>query len=138
MTYPPPALLPAKPAGLVPAAPAERVPLDLGFGATAVLDRPALPESPGITAKARDVSVPPDLAPLARPLPDRASLDDPTAEPANATIVTYSPVVPLLQAAFLKVGLPDPFELADQVKPKVAPEAEPGLVPVPVNPQRPK
>ncbi|MDB5310000.1 MAG: hypothetical protein JWO38_4202 [Gemmataceae bacterium] len=138
ITYAPPPLFPAKPSGLIPVAPAERVPLDMGVGATAVPARPALPDTPVATTKARDVNSPPDLAPLARPLPDRASLDDPTAEPGNATIVNSSPVVSLVQAGFLKVGLPDPFELADQVKPKVVPSAEPGLSPVPVNPQRPK
>jgi hypothetical protein len=114
------------------------VPSDLGFGAAAVPARPALPDSAGVTLKARDVNLPPDLAPLARPVPDRAALDDPTAEPANAAIVTHTPTVSLPQAGFLRVSLPDPFELAEQVKPKVAPAAEPSAGPVPVNPRRPK
>jgi hypothetical protein len=46
--------------------------------------------------------------------------------------------VPLAPAAFLKVAVPDPFEFGGQVKPKVAPAAEPGLTPVPVNPRRVK
>ena len=39
---------------------------------------------------------------------------------------------------FLRVAVPDPFELGGQVAPRVPPSAEPGLVPVTVNPQRPK
>jgi hypothetical protein len=75
---------------------------------------------------------------LARPLPDRASLDDPTADPANAAIVARPAGAPWVVAGFLRLVLPDPFELAEQVKPKVPPPAEPGLSPVPVNPQRVK
>lgn len=137
--YAPPPLLPAKSAGLKPrlTAPPERVPPDLGFGAVAAVPaKPALPMSPGITQKARDVSIPPDLAPLGRQVLDRASLDDPTAEPANAAIVGWSPTPTLAVSGFLRVMLPDPFELGEQVKPKVPPAAEPGLAPVVVNPQR--
>ena len=132
-----PPLLPPKPAGLKPVAPAERAPLDLGVAA-AVPARPSLPVTPGAVAKSRDAAVPPDLAPLGRAVPDRASLDDPTADVANAAIVSRTPTPALPPAAFQKVTLPDPFELGEQVKPKVAPAADPGRTPVPVNPQRPK
>ena len=138
LTHVPPPLPLAKPAGVKPVAPAEQVPYSLGLSTATLRPRPALPEAPGVTAKARDVAVPPDMAPFARPLPDRASLDDPTAELANTAIVASSPAVALAPAEFLKVVIPDPFELADQVRPKVAPAAEPGLTPVPVNPRRPK
>ena len=36
------------------------------------------------------------------------------------------------------LSLPDPFELAGQVKPRVPPAAEPGRAPVVVDPQRVK
>ena len=138
MLYSPPPLLPAKPAGVRPTSPTERVPLDLGFGASKVPAKPLLPDSPGIAIKARDAKLPPDLAPLARQLPDRASLDDPTAEPGNLIIVSRTPMLVLGLAGFLKSVLPDPFEFADQVKPRVLPTAEPRLAPVPINPQRTK
>jgi hypothetical protein len=73
---------------------------------------------------------------LGRPAGDRVSLEDPTSDFANAAIVSPPVRVPLAPASFLKVTLPDPFELGEQVKPKVAPADEPGLTPVPVNPQR--
>jgi hypothetical protein len=123
---------------LKPASPAERVPLDLGIRADARPSKPKLPESPVITTKARDANQPPGLPPLGRQLPDRASLDDPTTEPGNAAVVTRPVSVPLMQSGFLRVALPDPFELAEQVKPNVPPAAEPGVLPVPVSPPRPK
>lgn len=134
---PQPVLLP-RPEGFKPVAPAERVPLDLGLGADGVPAKPLLPESPGVDQKARDVNLPPNLPPLGRPLPDRAPLDDPTAEPGNTVIVDRSVPPALAPSGFLKFGLPDPFELADQVKPRVPPTAEPAAFPVPVNPQRVK
>jgi len=133
-----PPVLPARPAGLKPAAPAERVPVVLGVGADAVPVRPTLPESPGVTARAPDVSRPPPLPVLGRRLSDRASLDDPTAEAANAAIAARPAGLPWNLSAFVRPVVPDPFELAGQVKPTVPPAAEPGLSPVPVSPRRVK
>ena len=138
MTYALPPLPADKPASILPTAPAERVPLDLGFGASAVPAKPTFPEAPGIAIKARDVNLPPDLVPLGRQLADRASLEDPTAEHGNATIVTRTPTPVLGQSGFLKVVLPDPFELGEHVKSKVLPTAEPSPAPVVINPQRVK
>jgi hypothetical protein len=134
---PTPVALP-RPGGLRPVAPPERVPLDLGAGVGAVPARPILPEGPGITQRAADVNLPPALPPLGRPVPDRAPLDDPTADQGNAAIVGRSVTPALGPSAFQKLGLPDPFEFAAQVKPRVPPAAEPGVVPVPVNPERMK
>lgn len=127
-----------KPVVAVPTAPPERVPFDLGIGSGAAPSRVVFAEAPGNKEKARDVKLPPDLAPLGRQQPDRAGLDDPTAEPGNAAIANKSPTPVLGQSPFLKVGLPDPFELAEQVKPKVAPAAEPSTAPVVITPQRVK
>lgn len=133
-----PPVLPGKPAELKPVAPPERVPVALGVGADPAPPRPKLPESPGVTARAPDVNRPPALPVLARPVPDRASLDDPTAEPGNAAIVARPAGMPWAATGFLRLALPDPFELAEQVRPNVPLPAEPGLSPVPVNPQRVK
>lgn len=138
VSYSPRPVLPKKSAGFRPVPPAERVPATLGVGAEAVPQKPALPDAPGLNIPAPNVNTPPPLPMLARPLPDRASLDDPTTEHGNAVIANRSEVPELGTAWFLKVGLPDPFELAGQVAPKVPPAAEPALTPVPVNPQRPK
>jgi hypothetical protein len=138
VSYAPPPLLPAKLGNVRLAPPAEQVPPDLGNGAGAVPTKPTLPAAAGITERARDVNLPPAMPALGRPLAERVSLDDPTAEFGHAAVVAPVVKVPLAPAAFLKVAVPDPFELGDQVRPKVPPAAEPGLAPVPVNPQRVK
>jgi hypothetical protein len=119
-------------------APPERVPVDLGFGADAIPAKPMFPIAAGITERARDVKLPPAMPTLGRPFNERVSLDDPTSEFANAAIVAPSVKPTLTPAPFVRVSLPDPFELGDQVKPKVAPAADPGLTPVVVDPQRVK
>jgi len=133
-----PPVLPANVVSLKPAQPPERVPPDLGSGAGAVPAKPTLPIAAGITERARDVNLPPAMPALGRPLAERVSLDDPTADFGHAAVVAPAVKVPLAPAAFLKVAVPDPFELGEQVRPKVPPAAEPGLAPVPVNPQRVK
>jgi hypothetical protein len=120
------------------ASPQEKVPFDLGRGADIVPAKPSLPVSAVVTEKARDVNLPPSMPTLGRPFNERVSLDDPTSEVGNAAIVAPDVNVPLKSAEFVKVGLPDPFELGEQVKPKVSPAIEPGLNPAPVNPQRVK
>ena len=138
LTHSTPPLSVAKPASGPPTAPPDRVPLDLGFGSAAVPARPMLPEAPGIAVKSRDVNLPPDLAPLARQVPDRAPVEDPTADAGNTVISNKSPSLSLGIAAFVKTILPDPFELGEQVKPKLPATAEPSAAPVVVNPQRVK
>jgi len=110
----------------------------LGRGADTVPARPSLPIAAVVTEKARDVNLPPSMPTLGRPFNERVSLDDPTSEFGNSAIVSPGVSVPLKSAEFVKVSLPDPFELGEQVKPKLSPTAEPGLSPVPVNPQRVK
>lgn len=134
---PPPILLP-KAAEMKLAPPAERVPAELGRGADHVPARPQLPVAPGITERARDVNLPPTMPTLGRPASDRVSLADPTSEFGNAAIVAPPVQVPIALASFLRVTLPDPFELGVQVRPKLPPDVEPALTPVPVNPQRVK
>ncbi|MBA4190134.1 MAG: hypothetical protein C0467_19290 [Planctomycetaceae bacterium] len=136
--YVPPPVMPAKPAEVKPTPPAERVPFDLGLLADAIPTKPTFPVSAGITERARDVKLPPALPILGRPFNERVSLDDPTAELGNMGIVSPTIRVIVVPTGFLRVTLPDPFELGEQVKPRVPPAAEPGLAPVVVNPQRVK
>lgn len=133
-----PPLLPPKPADPKPHAPAERLPFDLGARADALPAKPSLPVGAVVTERARDVNVPPAAPVLGRPLIDRVALDDPTSDLANAAIVSASVRVPPTVSGFVKVSVPDPFELGEQVKPKVPASAEPSAAPVTVNPQRVK
>lgn len=133
-----PPVLPARPAPVKPVAPAERVPLTLGAGADALPVALVLPVAPVVTERARDVNVPPPAPVLARQNTERVPFDDPTSEVGNAVVVANAVPVPLGVSGFLKITVPDPFELAEQVKPSVPPAAEPSPKPVEVNPQRVK
>ncbi len=138
--YIPPPVMPIAPviAAKTPAPPPETVPLNLGAGADGVPAKPVLPVAAVVTERVRDVNLPPPLPTLGRPVTDRVSLEDPTSDFGNAVIVAGSAKAPVNPSGFLKVTVPDPFELGSQVKPKVPPTAEPSATPVPVNPQRPK
>jgi hypothetical protein len=136
--YTPPTIMPVLSSGVKIAPPRETVPFDLGRGADSTPGRPSLPISAAITERARDVNLPPAMPTLGRPLTERVSLDDPTSEFGNIAIVAPSVNVPLASADFMKVTLPDPFELGEQVKPKIPPTAEPGMTPAVVNPSRVK
>ncbi|QJW95941.1 hypothetical protein [Frigoriglobus tundricola] len=118
-----------------PVAPPETVPI---FGAAAVPVKPVLPVAAAATEIARDVNLPPPAPVLGRQVTDRVSLDDPTSEVGNAQVVAGTVRVSLGASEFVKVAIPDPFELAEHMKPKVPAAAEPSAVPVPVNPQRVK
>jgi len=134
----PPPILTVRPISVSISPPQEKVPFDLGSGAGMVPAKPGLPIAAAITERARDVNLPPSMPILGRPVNERVSLDDPTSESANAAIVIPGVNVPLKSAEFVKVALPDPFELGEQVKPKVPPAAEPGLNAAPIDPQRVK
>ena len=121
-----------------PVPPRERVPAEFGRGSEQVPARPTFRVAAGVTQRARDARLPPPMPTLGRPLAERVSLDDPTADLANAAVVGPPPRVPAAPAAFQKASVPDPFELGEQIRPKIPPSAEPGLAPVPVDPRRVK
>ena len=137
-SYLPPPLLPPKSVAGKPANPAEKVPVNFGAGADAVPAKPVLPVAPVVTERAKDVNVPPPAPILGRPATDRVGFDDPTGDLANAAVVANVVKTSLAVSGFLKVVVPDPFELGEQVKPKVPATAEPSVAPVVINPQRVK
>jgi hypothetical protein len=122
--------------GMRPMPPIERVPADIGRGTHFLPPKPKLPIKAVVTKRARDVSLPPPLPTLGRPAVDRVSLEDPTTELTNAAIVEPRLKAPFAPTTFLKVGIPDPFELGEQIKPAL--NSEPSLSLVPVNPRRVK
>ncbi len=84
-----------------------------------------LPEGERIRLPAADFNQPVPLPVLAQPLPDRASLDDPTTEVSLAEAVMG--VVPprTTPTPFWKQTLPDPFEFRQPVgRPALAPGDE--------------
>lgn len=132
---PPP--LPPVP-GLRPAPVAEPVPQGLAVWVGEVPVRPMLPAGAPVAEKPRDPSQPPKPPILARPPSTKLSFNDPSVDAGNDAVVNRPMIVVLATAAFVKLGLPDPFVYAEQVRSKLDPAMEPGLTPVPVNPRRPK
>jgi hypothetical protein len=105
-----------------PASPAESL-AHLDRGALTGLPPPTLRTypTPRVTA---DLAAPPPLPSLARPAPDRASLDDPTLE-SSAGAVTGAPLPERSRAdPFRAYALPNPFEHADAVRTRDAPREE--------------
>lgn len=130
---PPPKAKPPK-----PTPPPERVPADLGRAAANEPAGVRLTERPLVKADSPPSPTAADVPPLARQLSDRASLDDPTAEIAAARVV-YTPLpVPFTPGWFVRFTIPDPFELAEQMKAKTGASGELGTKPVDVPPARPK
>ena len=97
----------------------DRVPFDLSLRE---LDRPEIIVLPvgGLTRiDPLDVKSPVDLPILARPTPDRAPLDDPTAEFTAKSVINANLPLRVTLALFVKVNLPDPFENAEAAKVKL-------------------
>jgi hypothetical protein len=106
-----------------PTALPDRVPTDFAP------DRPSLPErgefatGPLTKQVGLDPATPAEVPILsAKPVPDRASLADPTIEFTARSVI--SPMLPLRvqPAGFLRFNLPDPFEHSAAARPPVASE----------------
>jgi hypothetical protein len=120
-----------------PSPPPERVPNDLGQAAAESVAAVRLSVTPVDRAPAAAKLTPGDLPPLAQQLPGRAPLDDPTAELSAARVVFAEVAWPAVRAAFVRFGIPDPFEFAAHLGGKTAVERELGVTPVNVPPARP-
>jgi len=101
-----------------PSPPAERVNPDLGEGVmidprqykltTSPVQFRPVPQAPKLGAD--------DLPVLSRRVDDRASLEDPTSELSTTRIVNTPVPKPMIQVGFLKLTIPDPFELLEQLR----------------------
>jgi hypothetical protein len=101
-----------------PSPPLERINPDLGQGVTIDPRQYTLASSP---VQFRSVPQTPklgadDLPVLSRRVDDRASLEDPTSELSTARIVNTPVPRPMIQVGFLKLTIPDPFELLEQLR----------------------
>jgi hypothetical protein len=72
-----------------------------------------------INVPSADVQKPAPLPVLAKPSPDRASLDDPTVEASNAATPSGTVPARTKPAPFVKMSQPDPFENRKPVAPPV-------------------
>jgi hypothetical protein len=94
----------------------DRVPFEMSRIFPDLPAKLVMPEGALTKIEAPDLRRPVDLPILARPTPDRASLEDPTADYSTSSVSAAA--LPLRQttAPFVKVNLPDPFENAEAAK----------------------
>ena len=106
-----------------PTALPDRVPTDLAPDRPSLPDRGDFATGPLTKQAGPDPAAPAEVPVLsAKPVPDRASLADPTTDFTARSVV--SPTLPLRvqPAGFLKFNLPDPFEHSAAARPPVAAE----------------
>jgi hypothetical protein len=84
-----------------------------------------LPEGELTRLPAIDTSRPLLLPPLAQPVPDRASLEDPTADYSARAVIGAILRPRTTPVPFLKLNLPDPFENAETVRLRINIPEEP-------------
>ena len=116
---PPPRLAVAAAKDVRPTPLPDRVPPDLGGTFPQLPPRSELPSGALIRVEGRDPSKPAELPLLSsKPVPDRASLADPTVEFTARSVISI--VLPLRAdpAGFVRINLPDPFEHAAAAKPR--------------------
>jgi len=96
---------------------------------------PQLPEAakPEVGAlhkqETRDPAKPADLPLLSKtPVPDRASLADPTTEFTAQSVVSVALPLRTVQTPFVKLTIPEPYEFAGQSVSKAAPAEDPNRV----------
>jgi hypothetical protein len=142
--------LPLPPTRLEPARmPAQNVsgltrpgPLPEGVPLLSYYGKPEPPEAPRLTAgepvrePSVDVNRPLPLPVLGQETPDRAPVDDPTAEASLAAALAAPLPQRTTPAPFLRLGVPDPFENRRTVR-LPAPAEEPA-VPVSASPRTPQ
>ncbi len=84
-----------------------------------------LPASAGVRLPSPDVNEPVALPALAQPQVDRAPLDDPTGEASLKAALAAVPPVRDNRTPFLRLNLPDPFELSQTVRLASPPAEDP-------------
>jgi hypothetical protein len=104
-------------------------------------ERVQLPVEPVLAATERaradsiDVHQPAALPMLARAVPDRASLEDPTADASNAAALAATLPQRLMPAPFLRLTVPEPYENRRPLTLPVPPES---AEPITATPQPPR
>lgn len=118
--------LPAPP--LWPRSLPEDAPLTAYRAAPIVPQKPYLAGGAAVRIESPDVNQPVPLPILAQPVPDRASLDDATEFASKEAALAAAPPVRSTPTPFLRLSLPDPFELAQTVRLPKAPAEDPSPV----------
>src|SRR5262249_49477459 len=96
-------------------------------------ERPLLPESALLRHRAANANDAPPLPILAKPVAERASLEDPTTEFSNEQAISRALPMRTNPAPSQRMNLPEPFEKKRGTRPA---EPEPPFVaPVPITPK---
>jgi hypothetical protein len=132
VTLPPAKLGP----GLKPGHPSEEPPLTSARARPAPPESLTLPTGPLVFTPSAPVEKPAPVPVLARPVPDRAALEDPSRDASLAASLAATPPDRPGPAPFLRFSAPDPFENRETVKLQSIP-AESSL-PVSAAPKPPK
>jgi hypothetical protein len=111
----------------------DAAPLDHYQADPIVPARPELPSTTLVRQPGRDVNEPIPLPAQAKQLPDRASVEDPTAEFSGQRVVNHQPAMRSTPVPFVRMNLPEPFE--HRVVVRVAEEEPPIVAPVPRPPK---
>ncbi len=133
VTLPPP----PKAAPLKPGHPPEEPPLTSARGRALPPEKEPL--ATGLLVRTPSAPVEQPVAPpvLARPAPDRASLDDPTRDASLEAALSADPPARPGPAPFVPTKSPDPFENRETVKVKSAPAEDAHPVVGPPRPPKP-
>ena len=118
-----------------PRHPTEETPLAGYRGQPVPPPVPEMAVAPLVRLAAVDVNEVPPLPILAKPVPDRASLADPTMEASTAAAVANAIPVRISPAPFVRLNLPDPFEHHHAVRVRTPPAED--IVPPVVIPRTP-
>ncbi len=105
----PPLAVKGKGAPLLPRLVSEEA-LDVPRERVALPAETSLPATERVREPSRDVNAPVALPVLAQPVPDRASLEDPTGDVSTAAALAATLPQRVIPAPFLRLSLPEPFE----------------------------
>lgn len=118
--------LPSNPPGATRPMPLpEKVPIDLAPAHVVLPERITFRVGPLVKIEAPDVKQPVAVPILAQMKTDRASLDDPTIDFSNQSIISDNLPLRSTPAPFVKVNLPDPFENIPMAKAKIVVKDDP-------------
>ena len=128
---PPPKGKPAQ-----PSPPAEKPPVGLGDAAALPTGAFPLPDRPLLKATGPANPGAADVPALARQLPDRAPVEDPTVELSAKGVIQTPLPHPAFALPYLREVIPNPFEFVEQLKGKLGKDTELGTAPAVVNPEK--
>lgn len=125
-----------KPSGQPPrlSPPPDDAPQTLGDAAAVGVVAFPLPERPLLKGTSATNPGATDVPAMARQLPDRASVEDPTVSATARGIIETPLPLPTGELPYLKQAIPNPFEFAEQLKGELGKTTEFGTAPAQVNP----